>query len=153
MLDAMETRANVLRRDIERRREVFADSGETFHHARAVERKPRHAHCVAELGAEAGPRIARHGDVIHFSQLHAGLIEAELNRASRKPGGVLDAVEALLFDRGDQAAVHHDRGGSVGVIGVDSQNDHERAMSALILRHEDTTAAACGDPGCSHGSA
>ena len=62
--------------------------------------------------------------MVHFSQFHAGLIEAKLNRASGQASRVLHAIEALLLDGRDQAAVHDDRGSGVGVIGVNSQNDH-----------------------------
>src|SRR5271170_6572611 len=98
MLDAMEARANVVRCDLKRRGKIFANAGEALHHARAVEGKPRHANRVTELRSEAGPRIARDRDVVDLSQIHTRLLEAELNRSSRKPRGVLDAVEALFLD-------------------------------------------------------
>jgi len=62
--------------------------------------------------------------VIHIRQFRASSIEAKLNRASGQSGGVLHAIEALFLHGGDQAAVHDDGRGSVGVIGVDSQDYH-----------------------------
>ena len=41
-----------------------------------------------------------------------------------KPRGVFHAVEAFFFDRGDQVAVDHNGRCGVGVIRVNSENDH-----------------------------
>ena len=130
----MELSANVFRREIERGGKILANAGEALHHAQAIEREPGHAHGEAKLRPQARPGVARNGDVVHFRQFRAGLIEAKLNRASGKAGGVLDAIEALFFDGGDQAAVHDDGRGGVGVIGVDSQNDHRLLDAALPSR-------------------
>ena len=106
----------------------------------AVERKPRHAHGVAEFRAEARPRIARHGDVIHFRQFCARRVQAKLDSARRKSRGVFHAVQALFFDGGNEAAVDDDRRGSVRVIRVDPKNDHLECVSQFAVER----IASCG---------
>ena len=119
-----QSRADRIRRYAERGCELFANSGETRHNARAVERKFGHAQGESQLRFPARPGIARDGDVVEPGELDAGFVEAELNCLHGKPGGVFDAIQALLFDGGEQAAVGHNRGGGVGVIGIDAQDDH-----------------------------
>ena len=108
MFDAMELRANGFGSDFKRRGQILADAGELLHHAQAIESESRHAQGEAQLGAEARPGIARDGDVIDFGELHAGAIEAVLNRADGQSRGVLHAIEALFLDSGDQATVDDD---------------------------------------------
>ena len=124
MFDAMKLRTDLFGRSFKGGGEIFVNSGEALHHTRAIEREFGHAHRETQLGTEARPGIARDGDVVHFGKLYAGLVQAILDRADRKTGSIFHAVEALLFDGGKQAAVRDNRGGGVGVICVDTQNNH-----------------------------
>ena len=54
----------------------------------------------------------------------AGLVQAVLNRADGETGPVFLAVEAFLFDGGDQHAVADDGGGGAAVVGVDTEDEH-----------------------------
>src|SRR5437016_4386495 len=73
-----------------------------------------------------GGRIARDADVIDVLDANAGLVETITNRLDRKSGAVLDAVEALLFDRGYKLSVANNGCRCVPVISVDTENDHKR---------------------------
>ncbi len=101
MFDAVELRADFFRRSFEGCGEVFVNSGETFHHAGAIESELGHAHSETKFGAQARPGVAWDGDVVHFSEFYAGLIQAILDRAHGKAGGVFHAVQALFFDGGE----------------------------------------------------
>ena len=134
MFDAMESRADFFRRSFEGCGEVFVNSGEAFHHASAIESEFGHAHCETQFGAQARPGIARDGDVIHFGEFHARLIQAILDRAHGEAGRVFHAVEALFFDGGEQASVGDNRGGGVGVVRVDAQYDHHEYCGGNLPR-------------------
>ena len=84
VLDAMELRANGVRRELERGGKILANAGEALHHAQAIEREPGHAHGEAKLRPQACPGIARNGDVVHFRQLRAGSIEAKSESRERE---------------------------------------------------------------------
>ena len=62
--------------------------------------------------------------MVHFRERDSGFLEAILNRLDGQAGGVLYAIEAFLFDCGEQLAVGDDRGLRVGVVGVDAEDDH-----------------------------
>ncbi len=119
VLDAVELRAQALRIGFECLRERFRDTDEFCQHLGAFSGEARHAHRKEQLGAEAGPRVSRHGYVIDFGDGDAGFLEAIANGRDGNAGGVLDAIEALLFDGRDQPAVGHQCGGGVTVVGVD----------------------------------
>ena len=109
MFDAVEFGTNRIGRNVEARSQIFLDSGEAFHHPCAVHGKFRHAHRESDFGAEAGPGIARDRDVVDFGEPYAGLVETILNRPHGQARGVFDAIEALFFDRSNQAPVDDDR--------------------------------------------
>ena len=81
------------------------------------EREPRLAQQMHAPAArdrpdvDVGRRRARHG-------------EAARDRLRRKAGDVLDAGEALFFERGDQDAVAQHRRRDVPVIGIESDDQH-----------------------------
>ena len=83
MLDAMKFRANFFGSDFEGGGEFFVNAGETAHDAGAIESKARHAHGETEFGAEAGPGIARDGDVVHFGEFYAGLSRGNIGWRGR----------------------------------------------------------------------
>ena len=73
--------------------------------------------------------------MIHFRELHAGLVETILNCARRQSRRVFHAVQAFFFHRCEQAPVGDDRRRSVRVISIDSKNDHcEKSVVSLIAR-------------------
>jgi hypothetical protein len=78
----------------------------------------------ADALEEARVRIAVDGEVVDVIDVHTSLIEAVANRRGRESRPVLDAAEALLLRGGDELAVDDDAGGSVRVVGVDSNDNH-----------------------------
>ena len=134
MFDAMKLRTDLFGRSFKGGGEIFVNSGEALHHTRAIEREFGHAHRETQLGTEARPGIARDGDVVHFGKFYAGLVQAILNRAHGKTRCVFHAVQALLFDGREQAAVRDDRGRGIGVIRVDAQNDHHEYCGGNLPR-------------------
>src|SRR5262245_41907282 len=86
-----------------------------------------------DLSREMRARIARHADVIDVGGRDAGHVQARLNRLMRKPGDMLDAAEAFLFDGCDELAVAHDDRRHVAVIGVDTENVHGIERSGYLV--------------------
>ena len=152
MFDAMKLRLDFFRRSFEGCGEIFVNSGESFHHARAIEGEFGHAHRETQFGAEARPGIARDGDVVHFGKFYARLIQAILDRAHGQAGRVFHAVQALFFDGGEQVAVGDNRGGGVGVVRVDAQDDHleycggnlARCLRNKLEKYADLWGLTCG---------
>ena len=72
--------------------------------------------------------MARDADVIDVFKTNTGFCETVANGLLGETGAMLDAIEAFLFDGGDQSAVFDDCCCSIAVIGVDSENVH-RASS------------------------
>ena len=62
--------------------------------------------------------------MVHLFKPQPRRIETVTNRLLGETGAMLDAIEALLFDRGDQSAVFDDCRRSIAVIRVDSENVH-----------------------------
>ena len=88
VFDAMESRANTIRRYLERRCEVFVNSGKALHHAGPVESESGHAQSVAQFRPQARPRIARDGDVM----------EGHINQPKRASGaGIAAGLAALRY--------------------------------------------------------
>src|SRR5579875_1567266 len=125
MLDAMKTGAECFRSHAEFFGKLDVNSRKFLQHANAFEGKTWHADGKSQFRSEARPRIARNGNVIDVWQLRAGRVQAELDRARGKARSVFDAIEPLLFDGGNQLAVHNDGSRGIGVICVDPQNDHD----------------------------
>ena len=126
MLDAMKFRFEFARVDVERGGQSFGNAGERGQDFGALPCERGHAQGIKQFGEQARVGIARNGDVIDVGESEAGFLEAVANGLHGKTGGVFYAIEALFFDGGDQLAVADDRGGSVAVVGIDSQNVHER---------------------------
>ena len=103
VLDAMELRAKRLRIDVKGLRQSLGDAHELLQHLGAFPREARHAQRVKQLRAQARPGIARHGHVIDVRERDARFLKAVADRRHGKSRGVLHAIEALFFDRGDQA--------------------------------------------------
>ena len=56
-----------------------------------------------------------------------GFFQTVTNRLLGKARAMFDAIETLLFDRGDQSAVFDDCRRSIAVIRVDSENVHRES--------------------------
>ncbi len=85
-----------------------------------------------ELAPEVRARVAVDGHDVHVAEVEAGLAEAPGDRFGGKAGPVLQPSEALLFDRRDEAAVHHEGRGRVGVVGVQTEHDHARSSCPFM---------------------
>ena len=63
--------------------------------------------------------------MIQLSNRDSRRTQAILDRLRGKSGAVLDAIEALFFDGGDQLSIFDERGRRITVIGVDAENVHD----------------------------
>ena len=63
--------------------------------------------------------------MIDICDRNPGSPEAVFNRMRRETGTVLDAVEALFFDSGDQLAVANNRGRGISVVSINAENVHK----------------------------
>src|SRR5690606_1024805 len=86
-----------------------------------------------EARAPVGLGVAVDGDVLDVLRLEPALAQAIADRLRREAGPVLDAPEALLLGGGDEAAVHHQAGRGVAVVGVDDE-DGRRVSAALASK-------------------
>jgi len=69
-------------------------------------------------------RIAVDGDVVDVVQIDARFIEAVADGDRWEAGPVFDAAEAFFLGCRDEFPVHDDGRRGVGVMGVDSEDDH-----------------------------
>jgi hypothetical protein len=90
----------------------FESSGQRFGNSReldddlgALPGERWHAHGVEQLCGQASVGIAWYGDVIDVGKGQAGFFQTITNGFGGKSGSVLDAIEALFFDGGDELAV------------------------------------------------
>ena len=65
--------------------------------------------------------------MVHVFESHARGFQTVTDRLLGETGAMFDAIEALLFDRGDQSAVLDDCRRSIAVIRVDSENVHRES--------------------------
>ena len=79
---------------------------------------------VAELGAQIGAVVLIGGDMIDVADVDVRFAQAIFDRAAGKARPMLDAAEALLFCRGDQLSIAHQRGRGIAVESVNAENDH-----------------------------
>ena len=61
--------------------------------------------------------------MVDIFQRYLGRLQAELNRARRKPGSMLDAIETFFFDGRNELAVFYEGGRSVAMIGINAQDN------------------------------
>ncbi len=104
----------------ERARGLRADRRKARLHAQPLARGRRHLQRVPRLAHDARPRIARDGQDVDIARRCACGRQDVLQGLGGKAGGVLDAVEALLFGGGDQPAIDDSGRARVAVICVDS---------------------------------
>jgi len=74
-----------------------------------------------------GARIAGDGHMLYWCR--STECQAGAGSLLGKPGPVLDAVQALLFDGGDQVAVFQQRGRCIAVERVQTENLQARVSS------------------------
>ena len=89
--------------------------------------------CVSanqRLAQQVHAAAARNRPDVDVGRRRAGHLQAACDRARRKAGDVLDAAEALLFERRDERAVAQHGGGHIAVIGVEPDDQH--AVSATL---------------------
>lgn len=65
--------------------------------------------------------------MVHVLEPHARGFQAVTNRLLGEACAMFEAIETLLFDRGDQSAVFDDGRRSIAVIRVDSENVHRES--------------------------
>lgn len=65
--------------------------------------------------------------MVHLFEPYACRFQTVTNRLLGKAGAMLDAIETLFFDRGDQSAVFDDGRRSIAVVRVDSENVHRES--------------------------
>ena len=128
----------------------FRDAGEFYEHLGAFASERRHADGVPKFGGQPRVRIARNGDVVNIGRREAGFLQTIADGRSGKSRGVFDAIEALFFDGGNEAAVADDSGGSVAMIGVDAKNVHARDEQLVYMKAGE--GAACISPGIASAS-
>ena len=124
VLDVVELRAQLGRRDAERLAQRGAGVGELGDVAKARDDEVEVAHRqrAAQLGREVGARVARDRDVVELVRRDARVGEAPRGRERREARGVLDAAQALLLHARDQLAVDDEHCGGVPVIRVETQD-------------------------------
>ena len=66
--------------------------------------------------------------MVHLFKPQPRHIETVPNRLLGETGAMLDAIETLLFDRGDQSAVFDDCRRSIAVIRVDAEDVHRDSI-------------------------
>ena len=126
VLDVVQLRAQIGRRDADRVRDRVADIPELLPRPRSAERQVRQPQRPQRLAGEVRGPFARDRDVVDLAGVHAVRLEAPPDSMAREPGGVLDPGEALLLHRRQQLAVPEERSRCVAVIGVDAEDYHER---------------------------
>ena len=72
-----------------------------------------------------GGGVAQNAYVFNFFNRDTGRAQTIFDRLRGKSGAVLDAIEALFFDRGDELAVLDERGGRITVICIDAEDVHD----------------------------
>ena len=129
--DVRSVMADVVDRGIHRApqslREVFrgpARLGEVGGPVERLAQEPGALEGVPDLLQEEGVRVAGEGDVVDLVRPDATLLQHDTGGEEGEPGTVLLPVETLLLDGGDEQPVLHEGGGGVGVVGVESEDDH-----------------------------
>ena len=142
VFDAMKSCAQLGRIGPERPRQRLANPSarKLAQHAHALPRERRHPQRVKKLCPQPSIGIARHRDVIDFAECEISRSQAVPNRPSREPRGIFHAVTSLLFQRGHELAIAHNRGRRVSVIRVDPQDVHCRMCSVQQARRPEIAA-------------
>ena len=111
MFDVMKLRAQASFREVETARDfVFkiANPGGVSQPVLSLFKEAQTRGGVEDLLVQMSRRIAGDADVVHVLDAYAGFGETVTDRLLGETGAVLDAIETLFFDRGDQSAVFDD---------------------------------------------
>src|SRR5690348_3801375 len=122
-------------------RERFPDAGELRQHLEAFSGERWHAYGISQFGAETREGIARDSDVIDLCKRQPCFLQAVANGRGGKSCSILHAIEALFLDGRYQLPITHNRGRSVRVIGVDSENVHRWFFGSSSVSQPGTNAA------------
>ncbi len=149
MLDVVELRAQLVRLHAERRGEMLADTSDLPHAPKPVDdvrRVAQPADRLDDLRREVRARVAPDGDVLERARIDPGLLHAPRGRERREAGDVLDTTEPLLLRGGDELSVDDERGRSVTVKGVQTQNcGHECDDVIRVVRRRCACATGGGE--------
>src|SRR6516162_6964530 len=133
VLHAVEGRFDLRRIAFKRPGQSLPNAGELPNHPRPFARKGRHANGKEEFGGKPRLRISRHRHMVDLTDRYAGFLQAVTDRSGRETGGVLDAVEALFLNGGDQSSVTNEGRRGIAVVSVDPENVH-RATKKVYLK-------------------
>ena len=87
---------------------------------------------IGNLACKICAVVAIDGDIIDIGQINVCLFETIRNRIARKAGPMFDAPKALFFDGGEQSAVAQDACGRVGVVSIDSEDEHAARLRPWV---------------------
>src|SRR6516165_74928 len=126
VLHAVEGRFDLRRVAFKRPGQSLPNAGKLRNHPPPFAREPRHANGKEEFGGKPRVRISRHRHMVDLTDRYAGFLQAVADRSRGEPGGVLDAVEALFFNGGDQFSVTNEGRRGIAVVSVDPENVHRQ---------------------------
>src|SRR5205085_2272455 len=83
---------------------------------------------VGDLARQICSIVAVHRDVAHVCKAQSCFLQTISDGMAGKAGPMFDAPKALLLCSGDEVAFAEKAGRRVWVVGVDSENDHNRPL-------------------------
>ena len=150
MLDGVKLRPHPLARHLERAGELVERGSDLGSVGEAIaNQSERRAAPEGEerLLQEVRLGVAVDGDMLDVLEADPGLGQAPAHRLDRQPGPVLDPAEALLLGGGDEQPVAQKAGRTVGVIGVEAEDQgHAHSRSGRWSRAGNTLRADRGSP-------
>src|SRR5215472_11557090 len=148
VLHAVEGRFDFRRVAFKRPGQSLPNTGELRNHPRPFAREGRHANGKEEFGGKPRVGISRHRHMVDLTDRYAGFLQAVTDRSRGETGGVLDAVEALFFNGGDQSSVTNEGRRRIAVVSVDTENVHRPTKKVYLkLLHTDVDHSESGHSG------
>ena len=83
---------------------------------------------LSHLGGELGGWVAAHNNMVYIAGPDPSLMKTSNDRFTGEPRRVLQAIEPFLFNCRNQFAVNKNAGGCVAMVGVYSEDDHEKKL-------------------------
>src|SRR5581483_1060692 len=137
VLDVVKVRLNVRRLKVE----GFDKGRFEIAHARHIFRAVAQEIEVGTLAQgieyffpQIGAGIARNADVVEVVWGNARRVQAELNRASRKPRPIFLAIKPFFFDGGNQLTIADDACRRAAVVSVNAEDVHRRLSFSAETR-------------------